>query len=317
MSFEREYESIWTGSAEDSFFNADVFDKYRVIQYPEEQASLKNGKGTYYIISVDVGRLGDKTVVMVHKVVSKLQGTCLKYLVNIYDMKDEHFETQSIKIKNICEKFNAEKIIIDANGLGVGLVDYLIKPNIDTETGIEYNAYGVDYQNEDQEKHYRKFETPTMKKNMLYLLKANAELNNEAHVNALSQLASGKIRFLIDHQLAKSKLLATKKGQSMTSEERAAYLRPYTFTSILKEEMTNLREKKDLSGKVSLERVNRKISKDRFSAWEYGLYYIKKQEEEEKRKKLNINDFILATRGNNQSHKIKRKRHKIYTKRGR
>lgn len=315
MSFEREYESIWTGSAEDSFFNADVFDKHRVIQYPEEQASLKKGKGTYYILSVDVGRLGDKTVVMVYKVIPKIQGSYLKYLVNIYTMEDEHFESQSIKIKNICEKFNAEKIVVDANGLGVGLVDYLIKPNIDVETGIEYEAYGVDYQNEDQEKHYRKFETNTMKKNMLYLLKANAELNNEAHVNALSQLASGKVRFLIDHQLAKSKLLATKKGQSMTSEERAIYLRPYTFTSILKEEMTNLREKRDLNNKVSLERVNRKISKDRFSAWEYGLYYIKQQEEKEKRIKINLNDFILGTK--NQNKHLTKKRTKIYTRRRR
>lgn len=315
MSFSREYESIWTGSVEDSFFNSDVFDKYRVIQYSEEKYSLKNSKNAYYILSVDVGRLGDKTIVMVFKVVPKNEGSALKYLVNIYLMEDEHFEIQSIKIKNICEKFQAKKIVIDGNGLGVGLLDYMVKPNIDTETGLEYQSYGVQYQTEEEEKHYKKFETDDTIKNMIYIIKATPQINNDMHVNALSQLSSGKIRLLIDHQVAKSKLLSTKKGQSLSPEERAEFLKPYTHTSILKEEMTNLREKKDTTGKIALERVNRKISKDRFSSFEYGLYYIKLQEDENKKIKVNLTNFILGTK-NSHSNRINKK-HKVYTKRGR
>lgn len=266
-------------------------------------------------MSVDVGRLGDKTVVMVFKVQPKLEGAAYKYLVNIYTMEDEHFESQSIRIKNIAERFGVDKIIIDANGLGVGLIDYLVKPNMDTETGITYEAYGIDYQNEDQEKHYKKFETPEMHKNMLWLIKATAEINSTAHVNALSQLASGKIRFLIDHQIAKTKLLGTKKGQTMSAEDRAEYLRPYTYTSILKEEMTNLREKKDSNGRVSLERVNRKISKDRFSAFEYGLYYIKLQEEKVKNTKANLANFVMGTKSSGRT--TTKRSQRVYTRRGR
>lgn len=314
MSFGREYESVWTGVAEDSFFNADVFDKYRVIQYAEEKSTMKRSKDSYYVMSVDVGRLRDKTAVMIFRVSPRPQGAALKQLVNIFVMEDEHFESQSIKIKHICECFDAEKIVLDANGLGVGLVDYLVKPNIDHETGIEYAPYGVDYQTDEQEKEYKKYETPEMKKNILYLIKATPEINSEAHVNALSQLASGKIRLLIDHQVAKQKLLATKKGASMSSDERAAYLRPYTYTSILKEEMTNLREKKDKTGKIALERVNRKISKDRFSAFEYGLYYIKLQEEKQKKAKVDLSSFILGTKAGNKIGYNSRKRH-VYTRR--
>lgn len=314
MSFGREYESTWTGSAEDSFFSADVFDKYRVIQYAEDKYSLKNGKNTYYILSVDVGRLSDKTAVMVFKVIPNSQGVALKYLVNIYVMEDEHFEKQAIKIKNICEKFNAQKIIIDGNGMGVGLLDYMIKNNVDSETGLEYTSYGIDYQSDEEENHYKKYETNDTKKRMIFIIKANAQINNDAHVNVLSQLSSGKIRLLIDHQIAKTKLLATKKGQSYSPEERAEYLKPYTYTSILKEEMTNLREKKDSTGKVSLERVNRKISKDRFSAFEYGLYYIKLQEDKEKKVKINLSNFILGTKRSS-THK-KTKIHRVYTRRG-
>jgi len=45
---------------------------------------------------------------------------------------------------------------------------------------------------------------------------------------------SGKIRFLIDESLAKTKLMSTKLGQNMTVDQRNEYLRPFTQTSILR-----------------------------------------------------------------------------------
>jgi hypothetical protein len=46
----------------------------------------------------------------------------------------------------------------------------------------------------------------------MYIIKANAPINTEAHANARSQLAAGKVKFLIDERVAKNKLLATKVG---------------------------------------------------------------------------------------------------------
>lgn len=311
MSFDREYESVWSGSVEDSFFNADVFEKYRTILYPEEKTNLKNSKNTYYILAIDVGRLGDKTSILVFKVTPTPSGSFKKSLINIYDMEDTHFEQQSLMIKKIFTAFDARKIVIDANGLGIGLIDYLIKPSYDDELDIEYPPFGIDYQNEEQEKHYRKFETPEMKKNVLFLIKANAQLNHEAHVNAVSQLSSGKLRFLIDHQVAKQRLLSTKKGQTMAAQTRGDYLKPYVTTSNLKEEMTNLREKRDANNKISLERVNKHIPKDRFSAFEYGLWYLKLEEDKLKQTTISITDFILGTKNAN-----RRKRNsRVYTRR--
>jgi hypothetical protein len=40
-------------------------------------------------------------------------------------------------------KYNARKIVIDANGLGIGLVDYMVKPQIDPETGDVIPDFGV------------------------------------------------------------------------------------------------------------------------------------------------------------------------------
>ena len=77
----------------------------------------------------------------------------------------------------------------------------------------------------------------------------------------------------------------------MKPEERADYLKPFTLTSILKEEMMNLREENE-GVNIILKQANRGIRKDKFSAFEYGLYYIKFEEENKKRrKKFNAKDW--------------------------
>ena len=70
----------------------------------------------------------------------------------------------------------------------------------------------------------------------------------------------------------------------MKPEERAEYLKPFTLTSILKEEMMNLREENE-GVNIILKQATRGIRKDKFSAFEYGLYYIKQEEENKKKRK--------------------------------
>jgi len=60
----------------------------------------------------------------------------------------------------------------------------------------------------------------------------------------------------------------------MKPEERSEYLMPYTLTSILREEMLNLREENE-GINIILKQANKSIKKDKFSALCYGLYYIK------------------------------------------
>jgi len=97
-------------------------------------------------------------------------------------------------------------------------------------------------------------------------------------------LNAGKVKLLIDERVAKAKLLATKAGQKMSPEKRAEYLKPFTLTSILKEEMSNLREENE-GINIILKQANKSIKKDKFSAAEYGLLYIKFEEDNKKKKK--------------------------------
>ena len=289
-SFDREYESKWSGTVEDAFFNAEIFDRNRILNQPEYEASGRNSKLASYVLAVDVGRKGCDSVICVFKVTPQSQGGSIKSLVNIYTLSDEHFEDQTIKLKKLYYKYNADRIVIDGNGLGIGLIDYMVKTQIDPETNEIFPDFGVV---NDDELFYKKYKTANTVLDAMYIIKANAPLNTEAHAIAKSQLASGKVKFLIDERIAKNKLLAKKKGQTMTPEQRAEELKPFTLTSILKEEMMNLREETE-GVNIILKQANKSIRKDKFSAFEYGLYYLKLEEDKKKkRKKFDAKDWCF------------------------
>ena len=147
----------------------------------------------------------------------------------------------------------------------------------------------------DEDGEYKRFRTDTTEFDAIYEIKANAPINTEAHSNVQTQLRAGKLRFLIDEKVARNKLLGTKKGQAMKPEERAEYLKPFTLTSILREEMLNLREENE-GVNIILKQANKSVPKDKFSALEYGLYYIKQEEDSKrKRKSRRFSDFMFMS----------------------
>ena len=284
-SFSREYESEWSGDAENAFFSAEVFDKHRVLLQPEYEYSGRTSKSGYYVIGVDVGRFKCTTEAIVIKVTPQIQGAALKTIVNLYSWEAEDFEKQAINIKKLYYKFHARICAIDANGLGAGLVDFMTKAQIDPETGEELMPFGVeDGTSDDIKEQYKKIKGPGVEENAMYLIKANAPINTEAHTYVQTQLSSGKIKLLIDENQAKVKLMEKKVGQSMSPDQRAETLMPFTMTTILREQMLNLVE--DTEGvNIILKQSSKEIKKDKFSAFEYGLYYVKQEEDRKKKRK--------------------------------
>ncbi len=293
-SFAREYESEWSGDAENAFFSAEKFDKYRVLLQPEYEYSGRSNKTAFYVLGVDVGRLKCTTEVCVFKVTPQLQGAALKTLVNLYSYEAEDFEQQAIHIKRLFYKYKARSVVIDANGLGIGLVDFMTKAQVDPESGDDLAPFGVEGgTNEDITEQYKKVSGPGVESNAMYLIKANLPINTEAHSYVQTQLLNGKIKFLIDETQAKVKLLSTKVGQTMSGDKRADYLKPFTLTTILKTQMLNLVEENE-GANIILKQSSRGIPKDKFSAFEYGLYYIKQDEDrKKKRKKRDISQFLF------------------------
>ena len=288
-SFQREYESMWTGVVEGSFFNGDIFDKNRILQKPEYEYSGRSGERSYYVIACDVGRIKCDTVACVFKVRPQEVGAPITSLVNIYVLNDENLLDQAVVLKRLFYKYHARTIVIDGNGLGHGLVDAMVKSQDDPETGENYPDFGVE---NDKDGEYKKFRTDRTEDSAMYIIKANAEINTECHSNVVTQMSAGKVKFLIDERTAKQKLLGTMMGKNMTPEQRNVYLRPQQLTSILKDEMLNLREENQ-GLNIILKQANKSIQKDKFSAFEYGLWYIRETEGKKKKKRYKASDFCF------------------------
>ena len=121
LTFATEYLSLWQGSSSESWFNFEKMDKYRKIKNPEWHAKNRANSNTFYLLSVDVGRLNDQTVVCVFKVNIDSSGKHYSTLINLFVLarKDstKTFEQQAIDIKKIISWFNPREVVIDTNGL--------------------------------------------------------------------------------------------------------------------------------------------------------------------------------------------------------
>lgn len=279
-TFAAEYMGTWLGGSDESWFNFEKLAKYRKIKNPELYAKFRESNSVFYLLSVDVGRLGDQTVVCVFRVNVK-DNKFFSTLVNISVLgrqaETKTFTRQAIDLKKMIALYNPREVVIDCNGLGVGLADEMIKEQYD-EQGNLMPAYGF-FNNDD----YKKIQPKNIPM-ILYSIKANGSLNPKIHSNAYARLNSGMVRFLISEQEARSALLATKKGQKMDFKKRVQRLMPHELTTKLFEEMANLRLKRT-GLDINLEQINSRFPKDKYSAFAYGQWRIKELEEAYYKKK--------------------------------
>ena len=282
-SFATEYLSLWQGASEEAWFNFDKLTKYRKLKNPETHAKNESGQNCFYFISVDDGRLHAQTVCCVFRVNVTNDGKYHATLVNLYvlgrEAQTKSFYQQVIDLKKIIRAFNPKEVVIDTNGLAIGFGDEMIRQQQD-EFGEVYEPLG--FINDEEFIKIQPKDAPRI----LYGIKANGPLNSKIHGNAYTRLNSGLVRFLIREQEAKSALLATKQGQKMSVYQRVKRLMPHEMTTKLFEEMANLRLKRTgVSLDITLEQINPRYPKDKYSAFAYGRGRIKEIEEEQAKRR--------------------------------
>ena len=281
-SFATEYLSLWQGASSESWFDFDKLTKYRKIKNPETHAKFRANSNQFYLISVDVGRINDQTVACVFRVNIDSTGKHWATLVNIKVLartaETKTFSQQAIDVKRLIRNFQPREVVIDTNGLGVGIADEMIKTQVD-DNGEVWPAYA--FMNDENYLLIQPKDAPRI----LYGIKANGPLNSKIHGNAYARLTSGLVRFLIKEQEAKSALMSTITGQKMSVQKRVERLMPHEMTTRLFDEMANLRLKRTGNQTdIVLEQINARYPKDKYSSFAYGLWRIKELEEEAAKK---------------------------------
>lgn len=279
---------------ESAFFDSQKFEKYRQLNLAEKSYNKRTSDKGYYVMGVDVGRFDCTTEVVILKVTPTHNETFVKQLVNIFTIEAENFILQAIKLKRLFNQFQCSCAVVDGNGVGAGLIDLLVVDANDPDTGEVLYGWGVI---NDEDRKYKDMVTENTIDNALYIMKANQILNSEMYAYCKNQITNGRMRFLIDENIAKNKLLEQAQGKKMSAAQRAEYLMPYNQTSILRDQMANLVQENE-GANIILKQSNKKIKKDKFSALIYALYWCKLREDKRgKRKSRDLSKMCLFTPG--------------------
>lgn len=272
--FAMNYESKWVGASENSLIDINKVINLRTLVKPE----LKGNKKDTYILSVDVARSqsnnNNQTSIAVLKVKKNKDGKITKIqLVNLINLPNGlNFTAQAIEVKRIRNLFDAKAVVVDINGLGIGLLDELLKDTIDPISGDSLGCWAT--MNTDHQPDSNNAEK------IVYALTAQG-IKHEIIVNFIDMVESEKLQLLV-------------KNQDNTYNEDAEYIKnvklPHIHTDLLIEEIANLKLKQLSNGKYTTEQVTKRVDDDRFSALAMGLYYIKLFENVEQT--INIYDYL-------------------------
>lgn len=263
VAFNMNYEQTWSGASDGALVNINKLLDCRVLSKPILSSNKVDDE---YYIGVDVARSQKATNNQSSVVVGRVKRNSDKSrivaidIVNIIKIPNiMNFTAQAIKVKQIQKQYNAKMVICDGNGLGAGLIDQLLTETIDPLTGESLGCW--DTVNDDNQP-----EIPYSPK-ILYNLKA------QSHQNDI-------VTTFIDYVDSKKlKLLERRLDSDFTEAEwqdSDNNIRPFIETDAFIEEAANLKLKHLSNGGVTIERVAKKVDKDRVSALIYMLWYIDK-----------------------------------------
>lgn len=278
ISFAMNYGGSWTGTSTGALVSPNKLMSCRVLQEP---VLSSDDEADEFYIGVDVARSENKTnnqsSIAIGKVIRNKDGKILEVqLCNMIHMSNTlNFATQACIIKRTQKRYNARAVIVDANGLGIGLVDELMKENYDAKTGETYDCWDTINTEAKPEK------DGAVK--MIYALKAQSD-QTRIISTFINMIDADKFHFLI----SKTDLGVDVKTEDDFDEK----LMPFVQAELFFQEVCNLKLKQ--SGKnLQVEQVARKVDKDRFSAVSYLLYYIDKYEGvfEDTKPKMSVKTF--------------------------
>ena len=280
--FAQNYEQKWVGCADNALVDVNKLMATRTLEEPILEAQRETDE---YYIGVDVARSentnNNQSAIVVIKVIRNPINKRVAELqvVNVLGVTNKmNFKNQACMIKKLKNQYHAKMVIVDGNGLGSGLVDQLLLDSYDEITGNYIGCF--DTINTDN-----KPENPNADK-CLFDMKAQGYQTKVVSyfINAVD---SGMLKMLI-----------RKQEQDFTDKEREFYDRnvlPFVNTELLFMEIANLKLKVMSGNNLTVEKVVKKIDKDKFSALSYCIFYILEFTNQERiRPSFDPSKFIMS-----------------------
>ena len=248
-----------------------------------------------YDVARDEGAENAQSALVVIKLTPKSNGFYKKEVVNIFLSEGTHDTVQAKFLKQKVKEFKPRILVVDANGVGSGVIDQLVLRLDDGEP-----PYSVV-----NNKEYDKYKQPDSVP-LIFALKAQEkETKNSDMINRfMTMMNKIDVGLLVNENEGLKAIEAKQKKRIKDSEEIAKIQLPYLYTTTLIEQIMNLRYK--MSGTlVGVERISNRIQKDIYSALLYGLFWTYLDEMKNQRKRTDTNIDVSALFSYSRKPKIK------------
>lgn len=281
LAFAMEMETMWFGDTGDNLFKFDEINKRRKIKnalYPlkfyNDKIKIPDVAPTEKrILSVDVALMGSskkkKNDAAALYINSAIQSNNTSYHSNIvYGETFEGLTTDELGIivMRYFYKYKCTDLVLDTNGLGIGVFDYICKDQYDSETGDTYKA--LTCINDDDMAARCKVKDALK---CVWSVKATSSFNNEICVILRTGIQNGKIDFLISDQDCEDEIAKNYKGFSKLSPTDQAYIKiPYLQTTMAEYELIKL-DHEVKNGNIKVKEQSG-MRKDRYSSIAYNYW---------------------------------------------
>ena len=287
IAFHMEDECFWYGDNEGGVFSFDETSRLRVNKkgllplkfysrdYPVPHAP-KNGER---ILSVDIALMAstkkkrnDAASIYIN---DAIKTTDTRYKAHfVFGQPFEGLTTDELGliVMRYFYQYNCTYLVIDTNGVGLGVYDYIIKDQYDPETGETYKALSCC--NNDEMAQRCKVKDA---KKVVYSIKATADSNSVYCLLLRNAIQNGNVDFLVSENDAEIYLSKEFKGyKKLTIYEKSELLKSYAETSAAIFELVKLKGfYKD--GKLKVFETKGNL-KDRYSSLSYNYWCMKQLE---------------------------------------
>ena len=276
-----EMECLWFGDTDGSLFKFDELTARRKLRKAFPPLSFCNDKITIpkltatgkRILSIDVALMqstkkkkNDASAIFINDLI---QVNDTAYQSNfVYGETFEGLKTDELGmiVMKYFYEYQCTDLVLDTNGIGLGVYDFITKDQICQENGKKYQAMTC-INDKDMAERCKIRDA----NKVVWSVKANANFNNEICVLLRNGIQNGKINFLISEQDADSSLKETYKGYfKMSPTEQAKLKMSYVQTTFAVYELIKL-DHEVKNGNIKVKEVEG-MRKDRYSSIAYSYW---------------------------------------------
>lgn len=301
LSFQMEMECLWFGDTDGSLFRYDDIHKRRKIKnafYPlkfyNDKIQVPDVAATEErILSVDVALMAsskkkknDAAAIYIN---SAIQSSSTTYTSNfVFGESFEGLTTDELGliVMRYFYNYKCTQLVLDTNGVGLGVYDFIIKDQYDSETGQTYGAL-VCCNDTDMADRCKIKDA----KKVVWSVKATQSFNNEICVLLRNGIQNGNINMLVPEQNVDEILKDTYKGYLKLSPSEQVLLKsPYAQTTMAIFELIKL-DHEIKNGQIRVKEISG-MRKDRYSSIAYSFWCMRQLELKLKPKQQNTANLV-------------------------